>query len=131
MKRLSRACSDLRSWGRKGSQADALYVWGTREEETQQPSNNPNKIEHELSLIWGRLLDGKLVRRREKGIVFSLSKLTDGVFDSEWSAAVTFRAADARRNGLAGWSKAGYESDSRTLSTDLLNAGVQRLSQSV
>lgn len=75
---------------------------GTRKGQTQQPSNNPNKIEHELSLIWGRSLDGKLVRRRKKGLEISLSKLADGFADCEWWAAVTFRAADARRERIGG-----------------------------
>lgn len=61
----------------------------------------------------------------------SLSKRRVGAVDPEWLVAVASRAADARRNGLAGWWKAGYKSDSRTISTDLLNAGVQRLGNSV
>lgn len=63
--------------------------------------------------------------------MISLSMRRVGAVDSEWLVAVTSRAAYARRNGLAGWWKAGYESDSRTISTDLLNAGAQRLRKTV
>lgn len=72
-------------------------------------------------------MDGELVHRAERGLAISLSKLTNGVVGSERSTFAASRAADARRERIGGLvKKAGYESDSRMLWTDLLDAGVRK-----